>query len=108
MIPIRKMNLWRLKEKINSVSLNFSIGKINCGIVQGAIVAPPPLIDVDSLFDVQVKRIHEYKRQLMNALISHHALSRSIASIPILTSSAPRLLEGKLQQVMRLPKISSA
>lgn len=34
----------------------------------GTIVAPPPLIDVDSLFDVQVKRIHEYKRQLMNAL----------------------------------------
>lgn len=29
---------------------------------------PPPLIDVDSLFDVQVKRIHEYKRQLMNAV----------------------------------------
>lgn len=28
---------------------------------------PTPLIDVDSLFDVQVKRIHEYKRQLMNA-----------------------------------------
>jgi starch phosphorylase len=34
----------------------------------GAIVAPPPLMDPDSLWDVQVKRIHEYKRQLMNAL----------------------------------------
>lgn len=34
----------------------------------GAVISPPPLIDADSLFDVQVKRIHEYKRQLMNAL----------------------------------------
>jgi glycogen phosphorylase len=34
----------------------------------GVIISPPPLIDADSLFDVQVKRIHEYKRQLMNAL----------------------------------------
>jgi len=34
----------------------------------GAAVLPAPLIDVDSLFDVQVKRIHEYKRQLMNIL----------------------------------------
>jgi starch phosphorylase len=34
----------------------------------GTIISPPPLVDADSLFDVQVKRIHEYKRQLMNAL----------------------------------------
>ena len=34
----------------------------------GTVFSPIPLIDIDSLFDVQVKRIHEYKRQLMNAL----------------------------------------
>lgn len=34
----------------------------------GIIVSPPPLVSVDSIFDVQVKRIHEYKRQLMNIL----------------------------------------
>ena len=30
-----------------------------------------PFLDVEALYDVQIKRIHEYKRQLMNAL---HAL----------------------------------
>lgn len=31
-------------------------------------ILPSPILDVNSLFDVQVKRIHEYKRQLMNIL----------------------------------------
>jgi starch phosphorylase len=35
---------------------------------RGEITEAAPLIEIDSLFDVQVKRIHEYKRQLMNAL----------------------------------------
>jgi glycogen phosphorylase len=35
---------------------------------EGEMIPLTPAIDVNSLFDVQVKRIHEYKRQLMNAL----------------------------------------
>lgn len=35
---------------------------------RGEEVEEIPLLNADSLFDVQVKRIHEYKRQLMNGL----------------------------------------
>ncbi|MFZ0565442.1 MAG: glycogen/starch/alpha-glucan family phosphorylase [Chlamydiales bacterium] len=43
-------------------------------------------IDLDSLFDVQVKRLHEYKRQLMNALhliMVYHDLLDNPDSRPI-------------------------
>ncbi len=35
---------------------------------EGEVIALTPLVDTNSLFDVQVKRIHEYKRQLLNIL----------------------------------------
>lgn len=59
-LAIKKKNKIRLIEFINQENrLRNSVGEI---------VAPPPILDANSLFDVQVKRIHEYKRQLMNIL----------------------------------------
>lgn len=59
-IAIKKKNKIRLIEFINQHN---KLRNAN-----GEIFAPPPIIDPSSLFDVQVKRIHEYKRQLLNIL----------------------------------------
>ena len=70
-IEIKRKNKMRLIDFINHENkLRDSTGKISI---------PPPILDANSLFDVQVKRIHEYKRQLMNILqvimIYHDMLS---------------------------------
>lgn len=59
-LAIKKKNKQRLVEYINQTNrLRNSAGQI---------VAPPPILDPNTLFDVQIKRVHEYKRQLMNIL----------------------------------------
>ena len=51
----------------------------------GVVTSPPPMIDKESLFDVQIKRIHEYKRQLMNAfyliMLYHELLQNPLSHI---------------------------
>lgn len=54
--PATLDELWKVKKK-NKERLASYISKVN-GIN----------VDPDSLFDVQIKRLHEYKRQLLNAL----------------------------------------
>ncbi|MCU0304319.1 MAG: glycogen/starch/alpha-glucan phosphorylase [Thermoanaerobaculales bacterium] len=59
-------------KRLNKIDLAVEIGR-TCGV----------RLDVDSLFDVQIKRLHEYKRQLLNAM---HiiALYRRIKADPTL------------------------
>ena len=59
-LQIKRKNKLRLVEYINQEN--------KLRNATGEIIAPPPIVDIGSLFDVQVKRIHEYKRQLMNIL----------------------------------------
>lgn len=59
-LAIKRKNKTRLIELINHSN--------RLRNAEGEIFSPPPLIDINSLFDVQVKRIHEYKRQLLNVL----------------------------------------
>ncbi len=59
-ISIKKKNKLALVEFINQHN--------KLRNAKGEITSLPPIIDHLSLFDVQVKRIHEYKRQLMNIL----------------------------------------
>ena len=62
-------------------------------------------IDADSLFDVQVKRIHEYKRQLLNAL---HVVARYHAILANPGAGwVPRtvLFAGKAASAYRMAKL---
>jgi glycogen phosphorylase len=56
----------KLKNKMRCIDFLNRADKLRDA--NGMPTISPPLINVDSLFDVQVKRIHEYKRQLMNIL----------------------------------------
>lgn len=59
-LTIKKKNKTRLIEFINQHN--------KLRTPSGESIIAPPILDPNSLFDVQVKRIHEYKRQLMNIL----------------------------------------
>lgn len=59
-LSIKRKNKQRLINKI------FKAEKIRNA--SGEATESYPLVDADALFDIQAKRFHEYKRQLMNAL----------------------------------------
>ncbi len=66
--PQSQEEFLQIKRKNKQLLVEFINHENKIRNATGEIVAPPPIIDIGSLFDVQVKRIHEYKRQLMNIL----------------------------------------
>jgi starch phosphorylase len=58
-LTIKRKNKFRLLEYLDHEKLRNA---------QGQPTIPYPNLEPNSLFDVQIKRIHEYKRQLMNIL----------------------------------------
>lgn len=49
---------------------------------KGEVTGQGPILDADSLFDVQVKRMHEYKRQLMNVLNIIMTYQEIVGNVP--------------------------
>lgn len=55
-------------KKKNKMHFLETLGHEKLRNAQGASIVSMPTLDVNSIFDVQIKRFHEYKRQLLNAL----------------------------------------
>lgn len=66
--PDSQRELMEIKLKNKERFANYILRKGKTHDVHGQPVIDPPIINPNTLFDVQIKRIHEYKRQLMNAL----------------------------------------
>jgi starch phosphorylase len=72
---------------------------------EGKIVSQSHILETNSLFDVQIKRIHEYKRQLLNALhlimIYQEPTKRKIHRLSIFAGKAAPGYESA-KQIVRL------
>lgn len=59
---------WEIKKRNKDHFISFIKQHGKLRNASGKIVGSAPILSHDALFDVQIKRFHEYKRQLMNAL----------------------------------------
>lgn len=66
--PIAQSEFLTIKKKNKSHLIEYINQHNRLRNDKGEFFAPPPMIDPASLFDTQIKRIHEYKRQLLNIL----------------------------------------
>lgn len=66
--PASRQEFMAIKKKCKFRLIDFLSKNNKLRNAQGVITTPSPILDPSSLFDMQIKRLHEYKRQLMNAL----------------------------------------
>lgn len=66
--PLCQAEFLAIKKKNKSQWIKFISQENKLRNAEGDFVSFSPMLDVDSLFDVQIKRVHEYKRQLLNLL----------------------------------------
>lgn len=66
--PVSRQELMMIKRKNKFRLIDFLSKHNKLRNARGEFSYPVPIIDPTSLFDLQIKRIHEYKRQMMNAL----------------------------------------
>lgn len=66
--PVSQEEFLAIKKKNKHRLIDFITHENKLRTADGSHVIPTPNIDINSIFDVQIKRIHEYKRQLLNVL----------------------------------------
>jgi starch phosphorylase len=66
--PESQEELMSIKQKNKQRLIDYLATSNHLSNAQGEITENAPILDVNSLFDVQIKRVHEYKRQLINIL----------------------------------------
>lgn len=66
--PASQQEFLEIKRKNKQRLIHFLTRENRPRTADGEGFFETPLLDADSLFDVHIKRIHEYKRQLMNCL----------------------------------------
>ncbi len=94
--PESQKEFWQIKQDNKRALIRYITHKNPIRNARGKVVGHYNTLDETALFDVQTKRIHEYKRQLMNVLhtiMVYHELksnphSRSIKRVVIIAGKA--------------------
>lgn len=66
--PASQEEFWKIKRENKKLLIGYLSNVNPLRDLYGVTTGHPHVLDETALFDVQIKRLHEYKRQLMNAL----------------------------------------